>query len=128
ALPPWRAPLRARLARTPSEDDALEQRVAHHAVPSVGAARDLTTGEDALERRLRMLLDRETTALVVEDGERVDPLRQRVDPGATVAAEHVRKRDLGVLGLDARRVEPHRRAPVIGEDDTSRVYLIAAAL
>jgi hypothetical protein len=39
-------------ARAAAEDDALEQRVAHHAVAPVRAAGDLAARVDALERRL----------------------------------------------------------------------------
>ena len=51
-----------------SEDDALEQRVAHHAVAPVGAAGDLAAGVQALERGLGVLVDHEAAVLVVEDG------------------------------------------------------------
>ena len=53
---------------TTAEDDALEQRVAHHAVATVGAARDLTARVEALERRLGVRVDHETAVLVMEDG------------------------------------------------------------
>ena len=46
----------------------------------------------------RVLVDHEPTVLVVEDGVRVDRLGERVDPAAAVPAQHVRKRDLRVLG------------------------------
>ena len=60
--------------RAPAEDAALEQGVAHHAVPPVRAARDLAAGEEAFERRLAVLVDDEPAVLVVEDGVREDRL------------------------------------------------------
>ena len=89
-----RSPSRRQPAGAAAEDDALEQRVAHHAVAPVGAARDLAAGVEALERRLGVLVDDEAAVLVVEDGIGEDPLRQRVDARRAVAAEHVRQRDL----------------------------------
>ncbi len=71
-----------------------------------------------------MLVDHEPTVLVVEDGIRGDRLDERVDPRAAVAAKHVRQRDLGVLGRDARRVEPDRRAAVLGHDPAPRLDLV----
>ena len=96
----------------PAEDGALEQAVAHHPVAPVGAARDLAAGIEAGQRRLAVLVDHEASVLVVQDGVGEDRLPQRIDPGGTVAAQHVRQRDLGVGLGDARRVEQHRRAAV----------------
>ena len=117
-------PLRSRAPRAPAEHRALQERVAHHAVPPVRPARDLTAGVDALERRLRVLVDHEPAVLVVEDGVRVDLLGQRVDPATAVAPEHVRKRDLGVLLGDPRRVEPDRRATVRRRDTHAPLDLV----
>src|SRR5262249_12878351 len=69
-----------------------------------------------------MLVDHKPTVLIVEDGVSVDRLRERVDTSSAVAAEHVRERDLGILGRDARRIEPDswatvfRRYPATGLD------------
>ena len=54
--------------------------------------------------------------LVVEHGVGEDRLGERVDATAPVAAQHVGKRDLGVLRCDPGRIEPHRRPAVLGED------------
>ena len=93
------------LACATAEDDALEQRVAHHAVAPVRAARDLAAGVDTLERRLGVRVDDEAAVLVVEDGVREDLLRERVDAARAVTAKHVRQAELGVVLGDARRVE-----------------------
>ena len=82
-------------ACAPSEDDALEQRVAHHAVAPVGAACDLTAGVEALERGLGALVDHEAAVLVVEDGIGEERLRQRVDArrrGSAAACTAARRR------------------------------------
>src|SRR4029078_2238840 len=50
------------------EDDALEQAVAHHAVPSVRPARDLAARVEALERGLGVRVDHETAVLVGQHG------------------------------------------------------------
>ena len=73
-----------------AEDAALEQAVAHHAVPPVRAAGDLAAGVQPLERRLGVRVDHEAAVLVVEDGVGEDRLGERVDPGGAVAAQHVR--------------------------------------
>src|SRR5438445_9163863 len=79
-------------ARPSAEDDALEQRVAHHAVAPVRAAGDLAARVYAFERRLGVGVDHEAAVLVVEDGVGEDLLRERVDSRGAVAAQHVRKR------------------------------------
>src|SRR3569833_2832063 len=91
----------------PSENDTFQEAVAHHAVAAVRAARDLTARVDAVERGLRVGVDHETAVLIVEHGVREDLLGQRIDSRAAIAAKHVRKRDLRVGRIDARRVEPH---------------------
>src|SRR5256885_15875182 len=55
-------------AGPPSEDDAFEQRVAHHPVASVRAARDLAAGVQPFERRLGIGVDDEPAVLVVQHG------------------------------------------------------------
>ena len=107
-----------------AEDDALEQRVAHHAVPPVGAAGDLAAGVHALERRLGVRVDHETAVLVVEDGVGEDLLGERVDAAGAVAAQHVRERHVGVGLGDARRVEVDRRAAVGRLDAAARRDLV----
>ena len=61
----------------------------------------------AVERRLRARVDHEATVLVVENRVDEDLLGERVDARCAVAAQHVREAHLGVLRLDARRVEQH---------------------
>src|SRR5437868_12915216 len=91
---------------SPSEDDAFQERVAHHAVASVRAACDLAAGVEAVERRLRVAVDDEPAVLVVQHGGGEDLLRQRVDAAGAITAQHVRERELRVVGADACRVEP----------------------
>src|SRR6185295_5249993 len=88
--------LGCRLPRAPSEDDALEEAVAHHSIATVRAAGDLAAREHARERRLRARVDHEAAVLVVEDGVGEDALFERIDAGAAVAPQHVRQRDLRV--------------------------------
>ena len=76
------------------------------------AARDLPACVDPFERRRRVPVDHEAAVLVVEHGIGEDPLLERVDARAAVAAEHVRERDVGVRLGDPRRVEVHGRAAV----------------
>ena len=57
-------------------------------------------------------VDHEAAVLVVEDGVGEEPLGQRVDACAAVAAQHVRQRHLGVGLGDPRRVEEDGRAAV----------------
>ena len=90
---------------------------------AVRAARDLAAREQALERRGGVLVDDEPAVLVVEDGVRVDRLDERVD-AAPVTPQHVGQRDLGVLGGDARRVEPHGGAAVGREDPLAALDLV----
>src|SRR5579862_7449174 len=92
-------------AGPPSEDDALEQGVAHHAIAPVRAARDLAAGVQALERRPRIAVDHEAAVLVVQHGVGQDLVGERVDPAGAVAAQHVREREVRVVRGDARRVE-----------------------
>ena len=114
----------AAAAGAPAEDGALEQRVAHHPVTPVRAACDLAAGIDAVEGRARVLVDHEAAVLVVENRVGQDRLGERIDAGRTVAAEHVRERDLGILLGDARRVEQHRRAAVGRLDAAARLDLV----
>ena len=107
-----------------AEDAALEQRVAHHPVAPVRAAGDLAAGEEALEGRLAVLVDHEPAVLVVEHGIGEDRLRQRVDPGRPVAAEHVGKRHVGVRLGDPGRVEPDGRAAVRALDAAALLDLV----
>ena len=86
-----------RLAGAAAEDDALEQRVAHHAVAPVGAAGDLAAGVDALERRRAVRVDHEAAVLVVEHRVGEDPLGERVDAG---------RRGSGAACTAARRRRP----------------------
>src|SRR5436305_3563252 len=79
---------------SPSEDDAFEQRVAHHPVAPVRAAGDLAARVQALHRRLRVRVDHEPAVLVVEHRVGEDPLAERVDPPRAVAPQHVRERAL----------------------------------
>src|SRR5581483_8193016 len=88
--------LACRPSRAASEDHTLEKAVAHHPVAPVRAACDLAARVDAVERRLSVRVDHEPAVLVVEHGVREDLLRERVDARSAVAAEHVRKRHLGV--------------------------------
>src|SRR5579859_1755228 len=92
-------------AGPPSEDDAFQERVAHHPVAPVRAAGDLAACVHAFERRPGVLVDDEAAVLVVEDGVREDLLGERVDAARAVAAQHVRERELRVVRADARRVE-----------------------
>src|SRR5262249_29197924 len=92
---------------------ALEQRVAHHPVATVGSSGDLATGEQAVERRLRVGVDDEAAVLVVEDRVREDRLLQRIDARGTVAAQHVGERDLRIALGDSGRVEVDRRPPIL---------------
>ena len=80
--------LRSGPACATAEDDALEQRVAHHAVAPVRAAGDLAAGVDALERRLGVRVDDEAAVLVVEDGVGEDRLARagRCPPRGSGAA------------------------------------------
>src|SRR5689334_23291457 len=100
--------LRSRLACAPPEDGALEQRVAHHPVPSVRAACDLAARVETLESRLGLLVDDEAAVLVVEDGIGQDRLGEGVDAAGTVPAQHVRKGHVRVVLGDAGRVEVDR--------------------
>ena len=77
-----------------------------------------------VDRGRAVLVDHEPAVLVVEHGIREDRLGERIDPGRAVAAQHVRKRDLGVLLRDLRRVEPDRGAPVRGLDAASLAHLV----
>src|ERR1700751_4077425 len=79
---------------SPSEDDAFQERVAHHAIAPVRASCDLAAGVETVERRLRVAFDYEPAVLVVQHGVGEDFLRQRVDAAGAVTAQHVRQREL----------------------------------
>ena len=87
-------------------------------------AGDLAAGVHALQRRLGVGADRQAAVLVVEHGVGQDRLLERVDAGAAVAAEHVRQRDLGVVGRDPRRVEVDGGAAVLGLDALAVLDLV----
>src|SRR3954447_3927133 len=89
----------------PSEYDTFQEAVAHHAIPSMCAPRDLAARIDAVQRGLRIVADHETAVLVMQHRVGEDLLREGIDSGCAVAPQHVRKRDLRVLARDARRVE-----------------------
>ncbi len=106
-----------------AEDRAVEQRVAHHAVPPVHAAGDLARREDAVDGRPPVAVDHDPAVLVVQHGVGVDRLGERVDAGRAVAPQHVRQRDLGVRRIDRPAVEQHRAAPVGRRDAAALVAL-----
>ena len=76
------------------------------------------------ERRLGVGVDHEAAVLVVEDRVGEDRLRERVDPGAAVAPQHVRQRDLGVVLRDPRGVEVDGGAAVLGLDALALLDLV----
>ena len=102
-------------AGTPAEDAAFQKGVAHHAVAAVRAAGDLAA-RVGLRPSSAIRVDRESAVLVVEDGVCEDLLRERIDAGAAVAAQHVWQRDLRIGLRDPRRVEVDRGPAVLGLD------------
>ena len=111
-------------AGPPSEYNTFEEGVAHHAVAAVRPAGDLAAGIEPFQGGLGIRVDRQAAVLVVEHGVGQDRLLERVDPGAAVAPQHVRERDLGVLGRDPRRVEVDGGAAVLGLDALALLDLV----
>src|SRR5207247_7403848 len=74
---------------------------------AVRATRDLAARVDAFQRGCGIGVDHEAAVLVMEDREGEDPLLERVDAGAAVAAKHVRERDVGIDRKSTRLNSSH---------------------